>query len=253
MAVDIQKASIWKRMAAWILDILLLCVLAVGFGALLSWLLGYDGYSQSLEAAYDRIESQHGVVFDITQEEYQAMSQAEREAYDAAYDVLIRDEESMYLYNMVVNLSMLITTAGILLACMALEFVVPLLLKNGQTIGKKIFSLGVVRQDGVKLNTMQLFVRTLLGKYTIETMVPVYILMMLFWGMMDMTGMLLLAGLVIAQVILLFAHRNNAQIHDLLAGTVVVDISSQKIFTSTQELIEYTKRIHADRAARKDY
>jgi len=71
--------------------------------------------------------------------------------------------------------------------------------------------------------------------------------------MMDMTGMLLLAGLVIAQVILLFAHRNNAQIHDLLAGTVVVDISSQKIFTSTQELIEYTKRIHADRAARKDY
>jgi len=253
MAVDIQKASIWKRMAAWILDILLLCVLAVGFGALLSWLLGYDGYSQSLEAAYDRIESQHGVVFDITQEEYQAMSQAEREAYDAAYDVLIRDEESMYLYNMVVNLSMLITTAGILLACMALEFVVPLLLKNGQTIGKKIFSLGVVRQDGVKLNTMQLFVRTLLGKYTIETMVPVYILMMLFWGMMDMTGMLLPAGLVIAQLILLFAHRNNAQIHDLLAGTVVVDISSQKIFTSTQELIEYTKRIHADRAARKDY
>ena len=253
MAVDIQKASVWKRIAAWIFDVLLLCVLAVGFGALLSWLLGYDGYSQSLEAAYDRIESQYGVVFDISQEEYQAMTQAQRENYDAAYDALIRDEESMYFYNMVVNLSMLITTAGILAACMALEFAVPLLLKNGQTIGKKIFSLGVVRQDGVKINTMQLFVRTLLGKYTIETMVPVYLVMMLFWGMMDITGTLILAGLGVAQVILLFAHRNNAQIHDLLAGTVVVDISSQRIFTSTQELIEYTKRIHAERAARQDY
>ena len=62
-----------------------------------------------------------------------------------------------------------------------------------------------------------------------------------------------LALLGIGQLICLCATRSNAALHDLMAGTVVVDIASQRIFASTEELVEYTKRIHADRAARQDY
>jgi len=47
--------------------------------------------------------------------------------------------------------------------------------------------------------------------------------------------------------------RNNSAIHDLLAGTVVVDMSSQTIFRSTEELIAYKKRVAAERAARQVY
>lgn len=253
MELDLQKASMWKRIAAWLLDSILICVLAVGFGFLLSVALNFDGHNQDLQAAYDRYENQYRVQFDISQEDYLALPQEERDAYDEAYDALITDEEVLYTYNMVVNLSLLITTLGILLAFMTLEFAVPLILKNGQTVGKKVFSLGLVRTDGVKLNTMQLFVRTLLGKYTIETMIPVYILLMLFWGAMDMTGTLLLLALLVGQLISVCATRTNGALHDLLAGTVAVDISSQKVFSSTQELIEYTKRIHAEQARRQDY
>ena len=35
MVVDLQKANIWKRIAAWMFDGILICVLAVGCGALL--------------------------------------------------------------------------------------------------------------------------------------------------------------------------------------------------------------------------
>ncbi len=251
--MELQKANSWKRIAAWVLDIMMLCVLTVGAVYLLSAVLGFDAYDEKLQNAYDSYETQYGVTFSIDQQTYEAMTQAERDNYDAAYDALIVDEDAMYAYNMVVNLSMLMITLGILLAMLILEFILPLILKNGQTLGKKCFSLGVVRIDGVKMNTLQLFARTILGKYTIGTMIPVYTAMMLFWGTIDAAGLLLLAALLIAQLICVAVTRNNSAIHDLLAGTVVVDISSQKIFESTDDLIAYTKRIHAEQARQQDY
>lgn len=251
--MDLQKANMWKRIAAWILDMILLAILAVGFGVILSGLLDYDGYNAQLQSGYDRYETLHGVVFDISAEEYTAKNEAEKAKYDAAYQALIADEQVLYSYNMVINLSLVITTAAILLAVLATEFVIPLCLKNGQTVGKKAFGLGLVRPDGVRITTMQLFIRALLGKYTVETMIPVYILLMFLWGTMDVTGTVVLFGLAAAQVLCMAITRDNAAIHDKLAGTVAVDISSQKIFSSTQEMIEFTKRIHAERAAKQDY
>ena len=159
----------------------------------------------------------------------------------------------MYAYNMVVNLTMVISTFGILFSVAAMEFVVPLLFGNGQTLGKKIFGLCVVRTDCVRVNTMQMFVRTILGKFTIETMIPVYLLLMLFWGITDLTGTLILAALLLAELITLASTRRHAGIHDLLAGTAVADFGSQIIFATEQDLIEYQKKVHADRAERHPY
>jgi len=253
MVYDLQKASMWKRIAAWMFDGILVSVLAVGIGFLISMLLGYDAYSETLNMAYAEYETQYAVTFEMTEKEYAAMTEAELANYNAAYDALIADDEAMYAYHMMMNLSILITTMGILTALVLWEFVIPLLFGNGQTLGKKIFSLGVMRTDNVRLTTIQLFIRTILGKFTIETMIPVYILLMLFWGTLDLTGTLLLGALLFAQVIILIVTHTNSLIHDLLAGTVVVDISSQMIFEDTQALIEYQKKIHAERAARQDY
>lgn len=253
MVYDLQKAGLWKRIAAWLFDGILTGILAVGFALLLSWLLGYDGYSQALEADYAKYEQEYGIVFDITQEEYLAMSEEARQNYDAAYETLIADEAVLYNYNMVMNLTLVITSVGILLAVLLWEFLIPLWLGNGQTLGKKIFSLCLVRNDGVKLNTLQLFTRSVLGKYTVETMVPVVILLMLFWGVTGLPGTLCLLVLGAAQLVCLVVSVNNCAIHDLLAGTVVVDITSQMIFRTTEDLIAFKKQVAADQAARQLY
>lgn len=253
MIYDLQKASFWKRISAWLFDGILTSILAVGLALVLSTLLGYDTYDRSVEDAYARYEAQYGITFDISQETYLEMSEEDRAQYDAAYAALTADEEAMYAYNMMLNLSLVILSLGILAAILIWEFLVPLFLGNGQTLGKKIFSIGLVRNDGVQVNTMQLFTRTLLGKFTIETMIPVYILVMLFWGIMDVTGTMILAALLIAQCCILGFSRTNALIHDLLAGTVVVDISSQMIFRTTEDLIAYKKKIHAEMVSRRDY
>lgn len=253
MIYDLQKAGLWKRTAAWMFDGILTTILAVGFGVLLSMLLGYDAYSQTLDDAYARYETEYGIVFDISQEEYAAMTQEQAASYNAAYDALIGDMEAMHAYNMVISLMLVITSIGILLAVLLWEFMIPLWLGNGQTLGKKIFSLCLVRSDGVKLNGLQLFARTVLGKYAVETMIPVFILMMLFWGTVGLGGTLVLFALALAQLLCVALSRTNSAIHDFLAGTVVVDITSQMIFRTTEDLIAYKKRIAAEQAARQVY
>ena len=253
MVVDLQKANFWKRVAAWLFDGILLCVLAVGCGMVLAEILQYDTHAAKLEAAYDRYETQYGIAFEITAEEYAAMSEEAQKNYDAAYEALLADEEALLAYDKVTNQSLLIVTFSILVAVLVLEFAVPLRLGNGQTVGKKIFALGLIRTDSVRVNSMQLFARAVLGKFTLETMIPVYILLMIFFGNIGLVGTAVLLALGVVQLVLLVATRNSSQIHDLIAGTVVVDISSQTIFRDTEELIAYTKRIHAERAARQQY
>ncbi len=253
MTNDIQKASLWKRFAAGILDGILLAVLATGVAFLLGAFLGYDGYNTTLNESYAYYEEQYGISFQITGEEYEALSPQEKETYDKAYDTLIHDEEAMKAYNMVLNLSLLITTGGILVACLLLEFAAPMLMGNGQTLGKKVFGLGVVRVDGVRTTPLQMFVRTVLGKFTIETMIPVYVVLMLFFNVTGLGGTLLLGALLVAQILIMALNRNNSLIHDLLAGTVVVDVASQMIFRDTQDLIDYKKKLSREQSNRQTY
>ena len=151
------------------------------------------------------------------------------------------------------SLTMVIVSMSILFSYLIWEFFIPLRLKNGQTFGKKIFGIGVMREDGIKVTAPLLFIRTILGKFTIETMVPVLIIIMLFFGTIGITGLLTLGLILLLQIILMIATRTNSTIHDVLAKTVVVDLSSQMIFDSEEALVEYKKKVHAEQAARQTY
>ena len=253
MITDLQKASLSKRIAAGLLDVMLLLVVVVGFAALLTWLFGYESHGIAMNQRTTFYESQYDVDLSISQEEYTAMTEAQRKHFDEAWAARGQDEQWAYHFNMVVSLTLLITTFSILLGLVLLEVMVPLLLKNGQTIGKKAFALGVMRVDAVQITPLQLVVRTVLGKFTIETMISVYLIIMIVFQMVGMTGPLVILGLLVTQLMCMIATKTNSMIHDLLAGTVVVDISSQKIFRTTTDLIDYQKKIAAERAARQQY
>ena len=255
MQTDIQKATIWKRLAAWILDVILLAVLATGVMWGMSALLKYDTYLEQMESA----QKQYIQQYDLTEEELNTPAEElseEKRAIIAQLEMnLAEDPVVMNAWNMILTLSVLIITVSLLVATVILNFVLPLLFKHGRTVGKLAMGLGVIRQDGVKISTFQLFVRTLLGQFTLETMIPVYIVMMvfLFYVMNALIGIGALAALGLGQLICLIATKNNAALHDLMACTTVVDLSSQKVFNSSEELLEYTKRAHAAHAADQKY
>lgn len=251
--MDLQLASSWKRISAWLFDFILLAVFAILFAFALSGMLGYDGYGATMEEAYQKYETQYGIDFDINEEAYLALTEAERANFDAAYEALLDDEEAMYAYNMLVNLTMVITSLGILLSVAGLEFVVPLIFGNGQTMGKKIFGIALVKPDAVKINVMQLTVRVLLGKYTLGTMVPVLVFIMLMFNITGFFGTLLVLGIWLAQLLCLLCTRNKTGLADLMAGTVPVDLNSQRFFDTTEDLIAYQKKLHAEEVARQEY
>jgi uncharacterized RDD family membrane protein YckC len=248
MMYDVQKASMWKRISAFLFDFIMMSVLAVGLAFVFSSVLGYEKNAADMEHYYTVYESEYSVDFDISSADYAALTDEARAAYDTAMDALAKDEDFIRVYSLLINLTLIIITFSILFAHLLLEFVVPLLFKNGQTLGKKIFGIGVMREDGVRLSPLLLFARTVLGKATVETLLPVLIVVMVYFGYMGIFGTVLLLALALIQLGLLIATRYRTPIHDKLAQTVTVDYASQMIFDSPEALLEYKQRIHAERA-----
>lgn len=253
MHLDIQKANIWKRISAALLDVILLSVLVAFLAMLLSSILGFDTYNNALDECYKKYETKYGITFDLTIDDYNAMTQEQVALYNSAYEEFSQDVDAIYNFNMIIRLTITIASISILLGYLALEFAVPLLLKEGRTLGKKVFGIGLMRTHGVRVTPVSLFIRTFLGKFTIETMIPVLIILMIFWGTIGIVGPLVIAGILLLQLILLATSRSNSVIHDRLSDTVVVDMESQMIFDTEDDLIEYTKRIHAEKASKQVY
>ena len=163
MIYDLQRASMWKRVSAWLLDAILLCVTATMMAWILSLVLNYDGYQQQFDTRCTYFEAEYGVSRNVTQAEIDAMTPEELSIVEAASTALASDSEALYAWNMMIYLIIIMVSIGLLLAYLLLEFAVPLLLKNGQTVGKKIFGVAVMRTEGIRVNGVCMFIRTVLG------------------------------------------------------------------------------------------
>ena len=255
LAHDLQKASAWKRISAFLFDVIILSVVTVLFAWGLSALVGYNGYHRTLMARYDAFSSEYGVDFSITRAEYDALEDKDRQRVDEAWQAVAEDDTAAGAYRMILSLSVVIVSLSILSGYMVTEFFVPLKLKNGMTLGKKIFGLGVMGTDGVRLRGPALFIRTVLGKYTVETMIPVLILVMIYWGVIGVVGPVMILLILVGEAAAAVSTRRDGfrLIHDLMAGTVVVDFASQRIFESPEEKNAFLMREAAERARTQEY
>ncbi|MBE6960402.1 MAG: RDD family protein [Ruminococcaceae bacterium] len=253
MNPDIQRANMWKRISAAFLDLILLVILITGLALGLSEILNYNAYVTALNDGYAKYEELYGVQFGLDQDAYDQLSKEEQDRYMEASNALDQDKEVVRAYDMTITLSLLIISISIFLGFLILEFIVPLLFGNGQTIGKKMFNLALMRTDSVKLTTFALFVRSMLGKCTIETMVPVLMIMAMFMAPIGMIGPTIIFGILAVNIGLLVSSRNRACIHDMMAVTVVIDHSSQMIFETADDLTEHKKRLAAEEAQRQEY
>jgi len=264
MIYDLQKASMWKRISAFLCDIILFTIVAVGMAWLLSAVLGVDAQQEKmaevcsqyaadyqLDSFMTKDELEDALSITITAERYNTFTEEQKAIFNQASEALFQNEEYLYAYGMVNQLILLVLTFSILITYLILEFAVPLLLKNGQTVGKKVFGVAVMRMDGVKVSPVILLIRTLLGKYAVETMIPVFVALSLLLGTASIVTLVLLLLLIVAQIALLIFTQANTPLHDMLAGTVTVDFASQMIFDTPEELLGYKKKIHAESLAEK--
>ena len=258
MAFSIQKASFWKRISAYIFDFILSIILTLGIAFGMTAILQYDEKLDRLEAYRAQYEQEYGIDLDITQEDYEKFTSEEKAEYDAIYkqvnDAINKDKAVMKTYSSLITLTLVTVTVSLLVSTLFFYFVVPLLFKNGQTLGKKIFGLAVMRTNGVKISNPVLFIRSILGLYAIETMFPMFLIAMILVGWLGMVGTVTLMLFFILQLVVLgMTSATRSSIHDLMSDTVVVDMASQKIFNSNEELLAYQKAEAAEKAAAKPY
>lgn len=253
MMYDIQRANMWKRISAYIVDLIFLIIIAVGVASVLSHVLSYNEYYSKRNDLRTSYEDTYDVDFDISEEDYTALSENEKSNFDAAYEAFISDSEVNKLDSVIVNLILIIISFSFLISYLILEIIIPCFFKNGQTVGKKVFGIAVMREDCVKASTFQIIVRVFLGKFTIETMLPIFLVLIFFFNIMPLFCLVALLVLLIGELILIFATRLHTPIHDLISGCVCVDVASQMIFPSKSDLIEYTKKIHAENAEKAEY
>jgi uncharacterized RDD family membrane protein YckC len=248
--LDLQRANMLKRISAAIFDFILLATLAVGLMWGMSAALDYDSYSEKI---YERREFYYEKYGFDESTQFDKLTDEEKERYNTAKEEYNSDKEVLSAFQMMFNLSLIIVTFPTLLAFLILEFFVPLLFKNGQTLGKKIFGIAVMRVDGIRVNGVLMFARSILGKFTVGTMLPILAFVLTIFGILGIVGILIFGGIIFAQIVLVLFTKARTPIHDKLAQTVTVDMASQMIFDSEEALMEYKNRIHKETSERADY
>ena len=242
MSLTIQKASLWKRISAWLFDIILAATLVVGISFAASSIFGYSGYITELQTRYAAYEQEYGVDFNISQEDYNALTEAEKAKFEEASVALSNDEDVMKLSAAIFYMTLAILSLSCFFGILIWYFLMPLLFGNGQTLGKKIFGVAVMRTNGLKATQTVLFIRAMVGMFAIETMFPILMVVMIYFGLLGGVGtitILLLFGL---QLFVLISSQTNSAIHDLLCDTVVVDLATQIIFETEEDLNAYNQQ-----------
>lgn len=252
MIYDLQRASMWKRISAFLFDVILFGCVAVLLALAGSAALRYDRYQTLLDERYAHYAEQYGVSRNITEEEMQSLPEEDRQRYDEASAAIAADSDALWAYNMLLTLIITITSLSLLFSFILMEFAVPMALGNGQTLGKKIFGVAVMRTDGVKVNGVCMFIRTVLGKYVMETMLPLLLIAMLVIGIYGEIAVIGLAVIMLVNAVFL-VMKDHTPIHDRLASTITVDLASQMIFKTHEDMIAYKTRIHAEEAAKQSY
>ena len=153
-----------------------------------------------------------------------------------AFNKALNETDYAQLNASYLTVSLISVAIALFISVVVAHFVLPLCFKNGQTLGKKVFGLAVIRTSWVKASPIVLFIRATVGIYAIETVAVAFLLINVPVG--TVAAVLVQA----LQIGVMIKTPTNSSIHDLLADTVVVDYASQRIFETEEDMLEYRKR-----------
>lgn len=225
------QASLGKRFAAFLLDAILFVCLFTGALLVSSYAVGYQANYEQLEEKY----IEHGVFIKDDNNEYVFCDTENKDCQDA-WDAFNDDEEACAYYDKSIALSVAVITVASFTSLLVFEYIIPLIFKNGQTIGMKILKIGLIDKNGIKINHMQLFIRFLFGKFLISMILPIYgFIYMMFNFTGGLYGFILFAFINLMNILMFFTGKNHAAIPDAISNVYAVNIEETYIFDSIEE------------------
>ena len=114
-------------------------------------------------------------------------------------------------------------------------FVMPIIFKNGKTVGKLVMGIGLVNKLGYDVTIPQLIMRF-------------FFLLVVVLGLLIVGGSAFAIGaglfVLVSYTLVIFTKEHKA-IHDYLAGTVAIDTKRSVWFKNASEEAKYTEKINA--------
>ena len=109
---------------------------------------------------------------------------------------------------------------------------VPWLMKNGQTLGKKVFGLGLANSDGYKFENKRLLMRIL-------PFAVVDLSLFLLVGVSLYIVMSIILVMFLVSFALAMSSPKRMSLHDYTARTIIIDLKNSKIFETVDEEEKY--------------
>lgn len=155
--------------------------------------------------------------------------------YEKAYEALYNPEMDMYILVTDINMiSVIGFVISFVVALIVFTLIIPLIRKDGATIGKAMFSLGIVtKTTGFSVRKSQTIVRFIAFLF-----LEVILSVMMGNFLIAMVGL----PLFVSFTCLVFTKSHSA-IHDFCAATLVVDKSKCVIFNSLEEFKQHEEQI----------
>lgn len=237
-AGDLTKAPFFRRLFAWVIDLIIAIIISNIIYTFVFYPI-FDKQWNLTELEKNIAEIQSNYEAEVSSIEESLGSSIESSELQEIYQKYA-DQAQPYVNDYNPKMFYLRSASTIIVGT-AFSFILPLVLKNGQTIGKKLMKIALAKTDGTKMDTGNLIRRYFIGALLIETIL--------------VDAVVTFMGMPISYVIPLFTALMvpffplGRCIHDYVGGTVVVDISQASIMTR-EEKEEYIRM--QDQYALKD-
>lgn len=133
------------------------------------------------------------------------------------------------------TLSTTIYVVSIFLAGATSYVIIPWILKDGQTLGKKIFKLGLADADGYKFHNHRLLMRFM--PFLVVNASLMFFVLVNLYIVLSIVAVVFLVSFTLAM-----SSPKRMSLHDFTAQTIVVDLKTSKIFATVEQEEEYVLR-----------
>ena len=231
-------AKLTNRLASYVMDVILYLVLFTGVLYLCVLISSLDEYQTLLNDEYIRIGYKY---FDETKDAYVTITNTDAN-FNAVME-LYKNSEVILTYEPKVTMIVMNTPLiAIAITSLILELILPLIFKNGQTIGMKCFKLALISKSGIAISLNQIFVRFLFGRVVLMKMIPYLCLFFAFFNPAGgLFGLVMLIAILLGNLILVLVNKNKCSIPDLLVSVYMVDATQTAFYKTLKEKDEAIK------------
>ena len=135
---------------------------------------------------------------------------------------IVKEFNAYNIYGMTISISV-----ALIFSMFIFYFVIPLIFKNGESLGKLIMHTCLVNKLGYAYNKLGLIIRFLIPALLVG-------IVLVFMGL-SLISLLILSGIILISYLMVIFTKDHKAIHDYLSGSLVIDKKESTFFKDATE------------------